>query len=80
MKIIDKEISFFGRDFHLRIVPKNYRSHLCQVGTLLLRSKFVEAEKLLDQMRNYFCHNGQDDTEMVYYRDQINYNKSGISL
>lgn len=79
MKIIDKELSFFGKEIHFRIVPKQYRRDLSKVGLLIFRAKMEEAEKLLDEMRRDYCA-GFDDVDMMPLRDQIKSFKVEIGL
>jgi hypothetical protein len=81
MKIIDKEVQLFGRELHLRIVPKKYRADLGQVATLLFNGKAREAERVLDQMREDYCPSYcEDDIEMIPFRNDIKdlYTELGI--
>jgi hypothetical protein len=72
MKIIDKEVQLFGRELHLRIVPKKYRADLGQVAMLLFNGKAQEAEKILDRMREDYCPRyWEDDVEMIPFRNDI---------
>jgi hypothetical protein len=81
VKIIDKEFHLFNQELHLRIVPKSFRKHLSQTAMLLLNGKFLEAEMVLDQMREDFCRDYcQDDIEMIPFRDQINGIKRELML
>jgi pentatricopeptide repeat protein len=72
MKIFDKEFNLFNQELHIRIVPRNFRRQLSQAAMLLLNGKHEEAEMVLDQMREDFCSDCQDDTDMILLRDQIN--------
>lgn len=72
MKIFDKEFELLGQELRIRIVPKKFRTDLGHVGILLLDGKVLEAEGLLDKMRENYCRDYcQDDIDMMYYRDQV---------
>lgn len=73
MKIIDKEFQLFGKELHIRIVPKNFRTDLGKAGIHLFNGQWQEAEKVLDKMREDFCADYcQDDIDMFPLREQIN--------
>lgn len=72
MKIIDKEFQLFGKELHIRIVPKGFRNNLGKAGMHLFNGKWEEAEQVLDQMREDFCPDYcHDDVDMMPLRQQI---------
>jgi hypothetical protein len=80
MKIIDKELLFFGQEIRFRIVPRAFRKQLGEAGTKLTIGKWEEAETILNRMNKDFCNNQFDDEEMINIRHQILEIKKEINL